>query len=140
MKKVWIIGSIVVVGLFGTGYLLYRNAKASQIELPKFSCPVCKIPFDSEVLLKEHMLQFHSESGVLIPKMGMLVIKSVPTGANLTFKAGYMKEAQNIGITPFNNSMTPGIYKITIKMDGYKDFEQVVTVIDGKTTEINHIL
>jgi len=75
--------------------------------------------------------------GVLIPSsnpLGKLVITSNPTGAQVKINA------QSVGLTPIEKSVTPGVYEIEISLDGYQTFKGKATVVANETKTIQATL
>ena len=65
---------------------------------------------------------------------GALVINSSPSGATIILNG------QAFGQTPFNSSVTAGVYVIKLQTTGYSSLEKTIEILPSQTLEINEIL
>lgn len=73
-----------------------------------------------------------SISATLIPYKGSVEITSVPQGATIYLDKTYA------GISPTTISdIRTGVHAITLKKDGYYDWDSEITIIKGKTVSVN---
>lgn len=69
----------------------------------------------------------------LTAAIGYLAINSTPSGANVFIN----NSPQGVVGTPLNINIPVGVYTLTLKLAGYQDFTQQVTVTAGQTTTVN---
>jgi len=73
-----------------------------------------------------------SISATLAPYKGSVEVTSVPDGATIYLDGNYA------GISPKTISDIPtGVHAITLKKDGYNDWDSEIDIIKGKTVSIN---
>jgi uncharacterized membrane protein len=76
---------------------------------------------------------FRGLFGNRIPEgKGMISLESNPAGADV-----YQNGKKSPKGTPLKWPMDPGTYRITLRMDGYKAANREITVVKGKTTDVN---
>lgn len=80
------------------------------------------------VLLYAKGYRFNNKSQSLEPH-GLLVMKSDPDGAQI------IVDGETKGVTNTNLSLISGSYDITIKRDGFQDWNKRLTITEGEVTE-----
>lgn len=69
----------------------------------------------------------------VIPKDGRLMITSDPVGAQCYINNNL------VGNTPIDLNFPPGTYELRLEMNGFKNFDQKVLLLESRSVQINHI-